>query len=62
MNTLFALIAIIGGVIGTLVAYKIVPLTILGTTDVDAWYDKFGKMFKILCPAAAIVGILLLLW
>jgi hypothetical protein len=62
MNTIFAWIALIGGVIGTLVAYKVVPLTILGSADVEAWYDKFGKMFKILGPVAVIVGILLLLW
>lgn len=62
MNTIFALIALTGGVIASLVAYKVVPLTILGSADVDAWYDKYGKMFKILGPVAAIAGILLLLW
>jgi hypothetical protein len=62
MNTIFAWIALISGVIATLVAYKVVPLTILGAAEAELWHDKYGKMFKILGPAAAIVGILLLLW
>jgi hypothetical protein len=58
MNTLLACIAIIGGVVGSLVAYEIVPMSVVGET----WHDKFGKTFKILGPAAVIIGLIILLF
>jgi hypothetical protein len=61
MNTVFALIAIIGGVIASLVAYKIVPLDkFISPADAQLWHDKFGSIAKILGPGAAIVGLALL--
>ena len=62
MNTLLALIAIVGGVAGTLLAYRVVPQTMLGSFDIEAWHDKFGKIFKVLGPAAVIVGLVILLF
>ncbi len=62
MNTLLALIAIVGGIAGSLVAYRVVPLTIFGTVDIEAWHDKFGKIFRILGPAAIILGLVILLF
>ena len=61
MNTLFAWIAIVGGVIGSLVAFRIVPLDkFIGEGEAQGWYDKYGKIFRILFPAAFIVGLYLL--
>ena len=61
MNTVFALIAIIGGAIGTLVAYQIVRLDkFVSPGDAQDWHDKYGKIVKILGPAAVIAGLLLL--
>jgi hypothetical protein len=61
MNTIFALIALIGGVIGSLIAYKVVPLEkLVDYSDAQTWHDKYGKIVKILGPAAGIVGLILL--
>jgi hypothetical protein len=63
MNTIFALIALVGGVIGSLIAYKVVPLEkIVDYGEAEAWHDKYGKLVKILGPAAGFIGLLLLLW
>jgi len=63
MNTVFALIAVIGGAIVSLVAYKIVPLDkYVSPGEAQAWYGKYGKLVKILGPAAAIVGLVLLVF
>ena len=62
MNNLLAVIAILGGIAGSLVAYRIVPLTIFGSVDMEEWHDKFGNIFKILGPAAVIVGLIILLF
>jgi hypothetical protein len=58
MNNLLAWIAIIGGVIGSLVAYGVVPVSAVGET----WHDKFGKLFKILGPVAIVIGLIILLF
>lgn len=62
MNTLLALIAIVGGIAGSLLAYRVVPLTMLGSFDMETWHDKFGRIFKILGPAAVVIGLLILLF
>ena len=62
MNNFLAVIAILGGIAGTLLAYRIVPLTMFGSVDMEDWHDKFGKIFKILGPAAVIVGLLILIF
>jgi hypothetical protein len=63
MNTAFALIAVVGGIIASLVAYKVVPLDkFVNPDDAENWYDKFGKMTKVIAPAAAVVGLVLLLF
>lgn len=61
MNTLLALIAIVGGIAGSLLAYRVVPLTMFGSVDMEDWHDKFGKTFKILGPVAIIIGLVILL-
>jgi uncharacterized membrane protein len=63
MNTVFALIAVVGGMLASLVAYKVVPLEkFVNPGDAENWYDKFGKITKIIAPAAAVVGLVLLLF
>ncbi len=61
MNTIFALIALAGGVIGSLIAYKVVPLEkLVDYNDAQNWHDKYGKLVKILGPAAGVLGLILL--
>jgi hypothetical protein len=63
MNTVFALIAIIGGVLGSLIAYQVVQLDkFVGPGEAQAWHEKYGKVFKILGPAVAVAGLLFLLF
>jgi hypothetical protein len=63
MNTVLALIAVAGGAIGSLIAFQVVPLDkFISPGEAQAWQDKYGKLVKILGPAAGIVGILLLLF
>ncbi len=63
MNTVFALIAIIGGVLGSLIAYNKVQLDrFISPDEAQAWHRKYGKIFKILGPAVAVIGLLFLLF
>jgi hypothetical protein len=63
MNTVFALIAIIGGVVVSLVGWQVVALDkFVSPSEAQLWHEKFGKVAKILGPAAAIVGLLLLVF
>jgi len=61
MNTVFALIAIIGGAIISLIAYEVIRLDkFISPSEAQLWHEKYGKLVKILGPAAGIVGLLLL--
>jgi hypothetical protein len=63
MNTVFALIAILGGGLGSLVAFGVIQLDkFVSPGEAQDWHDKYGKFVKILGPAAAILGLLLLVW
>jgi hypothetical protein len=63
MNTVFALIAIIGGAVGSLVAFQVIQLDkFVDPGEAQDWHDKYGKIVKILGPVAAILGLLLLVW
>jgi uncharacterized membrane protein YtjA (UPF0391 family) len=63
MNTVFALIAIIAGVLGSLIAYNKVQLDkFISPDEAEVWHRKYGKIFKIISPIAAIFGIWLLLF
>jgi len=62
MNTIFALLAIVGGAAGSLVAYGVIQLDkFVDPGEAQDWHDKYGKLVKILGPAAIIVGLILLL-
>ncbi len=61
MNTFLALIAVIVGVLLSLVAYRIVSLDkYIGPGQMEDWHDKYGKICRILGPIAVVVGIVLL--
>jgi len=63
MNTILALIAVVGGGLVSLVGYEVVRLDkFISPGEAQLWYDKYGKLVKILGPAAGIAGILLLLF
>ena len=63
MNTVFALIAIIGGVLGSLIAYNKVQLDkFISPDEAEAWHRKYGKIFKVIFPIAAVLGIWFLLF
>ena len=63
MNTAFALVAIIGGVIISLVGYEVIRLDkFISPTEAQLWHEKYGKLTKILGPAAGAVGLLLLVF
>jgi hypothetical protein len=63
MNTVLALMAVIVGVLASLVAFEVIKLDkFVSPGEADAWHDKYGKLVKIVGPAAAVVGLVLLLF
>jgi len=63
MNTVFALIAIIAGVLGSLVAFNKIQLDkFISPGEAEDWHRKWGKIFKIISPIAAVLGIWFLLF
>jgi hypothetical protein len=63
MNIVFSLIAIIGGGLGSLIAYNKVQLDkFISPGEAEDWHKKYGKIFKIISPIAAVFGIWLLLF
>lgn len=54
------LIFLIVGIYGLLLAYRVVPLKIKDPEKADIWYNKFGKLLKILGPIVIITGILMI--
>jgi len=63
LNTFFAVIALLFGVLLSLVAYRILPLERwLNPGEVADWHDRFGRIFKIAGPVVALIGALLLLF
>jgi hypothetical protein len=63
MNTAFALISVVGGILASLVAFEVIKLDkFVSPGEAEAWHDKYGKLVKIVGPAAAVVGLVLLLF
>jgi uncharacterized membrane protein YtjA (UPF0391 family) len=63
MNTVFSLIAIIAGVLGSLVAFNKIQLDkFISPDEAKVWHEKYGKIFKIISPIAAVLGIWFLLF
>ena len=58
MNIVFSLIAIIGGVLGSLVAYNKVQLDkFISPGEAEDWHRKYGKILKILGPVVVVLGL-----
>ena len=63
MNTVFALIAIIAGVLGSLIAFNKVQLDkFISPDEAQEWHRKYGKIFKVISPIAAVLGLWFLLF
>jgi hypothetical protein len=63
MYTALSLIAIIMGGLGSLVAYQVIQLDkYISPGEAEDWHKKYGKIFKVICPIAAILGIWFLLF
>jgi uncharacterized membrane protein YtjA (UPF0391 family) len=63
MNTIFALIAIIAGVLGSLIAFNKIQLDkYISPDEAEAWHRKYGMIFKIISPIAAVLGLWFLLF
>jgi hypothetical protein len=62
MNTVFALIAVVGGFLGSLIAYRVMPLKMVGVAEMELWHHRYGKIFKIAGPIVTAIGLLLLLF
>lgn len=63
MNSVFAVIVIIGGLAGSLVAWRVIPLEKwLDPRETQLWHDRYGRIFKIAGPTVAVVGLLLLIF
>jgi hypothetical protein len=62
MNTVFALIAIIGGAAGSLIAFNMVQLDkFIDPGEAEDWHKKYGKIFKILGPIVIVIGLYFLI-
>jgi len=55
------LIALLGGIYGLLLAYRVVPRNPKDPEKMELWHRKFGKMMKIVSPCLIVFGILELL-
>ena len=63
MNSFFAVIAIIGGVLGALIAWRVIPLEKwVNPGEVEDWHGRYGKIFKIAGPIVAVIGLLFLIF
>jgi hypothetical protein len=54
----WALIPILGGLYGLLLALRIIPMGGKDPERGELWHRKFGKMMKILCPLIIVFGLL----
>ena len=63
MNTIFALIAIIGGVLGSLIAFNKIQLDkFISPEEAEDWHKKYGKILKILGPVVVVLGLYFLVF
>ena len=63
MNIVFSLIAIIGGVLGSLVAFNKIQLDrFIDPGEAEDWHRKYGKIFKVLGPAVIVIGLYFLIF
>jgi hypothetical protein len=63
MNIILPLIAIIGGGIGSLIAYDKIQLEkYVDPGEAENWHKKYGKIFKILGPIVVVLGLYFLIF
>ena len=63
MNTFFSLVALLFGIVLSLVAYRLIPLEKwVNPAEMEDWHDKYGKIFKIAGPIVAVIGLLFLIF
>jgi hypothetical protein len=63
MNIVFSLIAIVGGGLGSLIAYKKVQLDkFISPGEAEDWHRKYGKILKILGPIVVVFGVYFLIF
>ena len=63
MNTIFALIAIIGGAAVSLVGWRVVAIDkFLAPGEANLWHERYDKIIKVIGPTAAILGLLLIVF
>jgi hypothetical protein len=62
MNIVFSVVAIIGGGLLSLIAYKKVQLDkFISPDEAESWHRKFGKIAKILGPVVVVCGLYFLI-
>jgi hypothetical protein len=58
MNIVFSLIAIIGGVLLSLIAFNKIQLgKFIDPGEAEDWHRKFGKIAKVLGPIVVVLGL-----
>jgi hypothetical protein len=63
MNIVLPLIAIIGGALGSLVAFNKIQLDrFISPGEAEDWHRKYGKIFKILGPVVVVLGLYFLIF
>ena len=63
MSIFFGSIAIIAGILGSLVAYHKIDLDkFMSPGEAEDWHRKYGKIFKIISPLAILFGLWYLLF
>ncbi len=63
MGIVLPLIAIIGGGLGTLIAFDKIQLEkFINPGEAEDWHKKYGAIFKILGPIVVIIGLYFLIF
>ena len=55
------LMIVIGGTLGLLLAYAVVPMNPAQRGRMESWRHKHGKTMRIICPIVILFGLLVLL-
>ncbi|MHC4084190.1 MAG: hypothetical protein ACYSWZ_05360 [Planctomycetota bacterium] len=61
INRILGIVPVLGGIYGTLIAYRIIPMNRKEPEKEDLWHKRFGTMMKILSPLVILFGILAIL-
>jgi hypothetical protein len=61
IDRILGIIPVLGGIYGTLIAYRIIPMNRKEPEKEELWHKRFGTMMKILSPFVILSGILTIL-